>query len=212
MKNKIYKNLYKDKKKNRKRTSNTLVQTIDIAPTMLAMAGIPVPNGYQGKDLSALLRQEKSAVRSYLFTENLWSTSFGNPRCESVQDMDWKYIRYYKNENPSALQQMKTANVLGISIINMLYGVHDNQIAQYRSFVENPIQGEVAVYEELFNLKKDPQETTNLTSEAAHLAVLEKMRSVWKKEIVHVRGDEPPKVLRYTVDSEAERIAVIEPK
>lgn len=202
----------KAKKKNRKRTSNALVQTIDAAPTMLSMAGISIPNSYQGKDLLHLLRQEERSVRPYLYTENLWSTSFGNPRCESVQDMEWKYIRYYKNENASAIQQMETAKALGIPVKNMLYGVHDKQIAQYRSFVEGPLKGETVVYEELFNLQKDPQETTNLASDASRSELLEKMRAVWEKEITYARGNEAPKVLRYTVDSQSERGVLIDPK
>ncbi|MEP3210551.1 MAG: sulfatase-like hydrolase/transferase [Maribacter sp.] len=196
----------------RRKSSDALVQSIDIAPTLLAMAGIPIPNSYQGKDLSGLLRQEENSVRSYLYTENLWSTSFGNPRCEAVQNMEWKYIRYYKNENPSALQQIETAKTLGIPIKNMLYGVHDQQIVQYRLFIEGPVHGEVPLYEELFHLKKDPDETINLASDQAYLDVLQKMRYVWSKEIAYARGAEPPKVLRYTVDSEAERSLLIEPK
>lgn len=202
----------KAKKKNNKRTSNALVQTIDIAPTMLEMAGISIPSAYQGKSLSSLLRQEKSAVRSYLFTENLWSTSFGNPRCEAVQDMQWKYIRYYKNENASALQQIEIAKTLDIPLNNMLYGVHDKQIAVYRSFIEGPVQGEAAVYEELFDLKNDPNETSNLVQDIAYSEVLEKMRMVWEKEITYARGDEPPKVLRYTLDSKSERGILVDPK
>jgi len=202
----------KETKKNRQRTSDALVQTIDIAPTMLSMANINIPESYQGKDLSGLLNQEEESVREHLYTENLWSTSFGNPRCESVQNIEWKYIRYYRNENASALQQIETAKSMGIPAKNMLYGIHDKQIAVYRSFVENPIKGEPTVYEELFNLKNDPQETTNLAANESNLEVLEKMRSVWKKEIQFARGNEAPKVLRYTIDSQSEKGIVLEPK
>lgn len=202
----------KEKKKHRQRTSNALVQTIDIAPTLLSMSEIPIPEGYQGKDVSKLMKQQENKVRDYLFTENLWSTSFGNPRCEAVQDQEWKYIRYYKNENPSAAQQIKIANAMGIPLRNVLYKVYDKQLALYRSFVEGPMQGEIPVYEELYNLKNDPHETTNLVSEESNQAVLQKMQAVWKKEIVFARGNEAPKVLRYTSDSEAERGFSIEPK
>jgi len=202
----------KAKKQNRNKTSNALVQTIDLAPTILSLAGITAPKSYQGKDLSSILKQEESTVRDYLYTENLWSTSFGNPRCEAVQDMEWKYIRYYKNESPSATQQIATAKAMNIPTKNLLYQVYDKQLALYRSFVEGPLQGEPAVHEELYNLKNDPQEVTNLIDEASNRAVLQKMREVWKKEIKFARGNEVPKVLRYTADSEAERGVAIEPK
>ncbi|TMM56767.1 acetylglucosamine-6-sulfatase [Maribacter algarum] len=200
------------KKKHSGRTSDALVQTIDIAPTLLSLAGIPIPESYQGRDLSRLLQQEEKKVRDYLYTENLWSTSFGNPRCESVQDKEWKYIRYYKNKNASAAEQIKTAKEMGIPLKNLLYNVYDKQLALYRSFVESPLEGETAVYEELYHLKTDPQEKGNLVGNQSNQAILQKMRSVWKKEIEFARGKGSTKVIRYTADSESERGVVIEPK
>lgn len=202
----------KSKKSTRGKTSDALVQSIDIAPTLLTMANIAIPESYQGKDLSGILAGSETAVRTFLYTENLWSTQFGNPRCEAVQDMEWKYIRYYKNENLSARKKIATAKVMGINMNSMLYKVHDPDIALYRDFVEGPLKGEQAVYEELFDLKNDPDETSNLAMEDSYTKVLEKMRVVWEKEIKMARGDHAPMVLRYTADSEAERGLIIEPK
>ena len=184
--------------------SNALVQTIDIAPTLLSYAGIPIPQSYQGKDLGALMNGKSSHVREYLFTENLWSTHFGNPRCESVQNKDWKYIRYYANNNISALSSMKIAEDLGIPANKMLYGIHDSDIAVYRKYVESPLQGEAPVYEELYHLSKDQEESSNLAKNDEYREVLNQMRGVWKQKIKVARGEGPPKVLRYTVDSGGE--------
>lgn len=202
----------KSKKSTRGKTSDALVQSIDIAPTLLTMANVAIPESYQGKDLSGILAGSETAVRTFLYTENLWSTQFGNPRCEAVQDKEWKYIRYYKNENLSARKKIAAAKVMGINMNSMLYKVHDPDIALYRDFVEGPLKGEQAVYEELFNLKNDPDETSNLALEDIYTKVLEKMRAVWEKEIKMARGDYAPMVLRYTADSEAERGLIIEPK
>lgn len=202
----------KSKKSTRGKTSDALVQSIDIAPTLLTMANVAIPESYQGKDLSGILAGSETTVRTFLYTENLWSTQFGNPRCEAVQDMEWKYIRYYKNENLSASKKIGTAKAMGINMNSMLYKVHDPDIALYRDFVEGPLNGEQAVYEELFNLKNDPDETTNLAMEDIYNKVLLKMRTVWEKEIKMARGDHAPMVLRYTADSEAERGLIIEPK
>lgn len=202
----------KSKKSTRGKTSDALVQSIDIAPTLLTMANVAIPESYQGKDLSGILAGSETAVRTFLYTENLWSTQFGNPRCEAVQDKEWKYIRYYKNENLSARKKIAAAKVMGINMNSMLYKVHDPDIALYRDFVEGPLKGEQAVYEELFDLKNDPDETTNLALEDIYTKVLKKMRAVWEKEIKMARGDYAPMVLRYTADSEAERGLIIEPK
>jgi len=200
------------KKSFRGKISDALVQSIDIAPTMLTMAGIAIPDSYQGKDLTGLMAGKVSAVRTVLYTENLWSTQFGNPRCEAVQDKKWKYIRYYKNQNFSALKKIATAKAMGIDMSNMLYKVHDPDIAVYRDYIENPLQGEPAVYEELFNLQEDPNETTNLATNEIHADQLVKMRIIWEREINNSRGENAPQVLRYTSDSEAERGMVIAPK
>lgn len=181
--------------------SNALVQSIDIAPTMLAVAGIPIPSSFQGKDLSPLMNGKAYEIHDFLFTENLWSTHFGNPRCESIQDKDWKYIRYYENNNLSALDKMAIAKDLGMKNNQILYGVHDNDIAVYRNYIESPLNGEKPVFEELYSLSIDPKEEHNHANTAKYDAILNKMRNAWSQKIKEARGTESPKVLRYTLDS-----------
>ncbi|MEM1359481.1 MAG: sulfatase-like hydrolase/transferase, partial [Bacteroidota bacterium] len=199
-------------KRERSKTSKALVQSIDLAPTMLSMAGISTPSSYQGKDLSLLLAKKTKVVREFLFTENLWSTQFGNPRCDAVQDEEWKYIRYYQNNTFSAREKIAVARTMGIPVNAMLYKVHDPDIAVYRSYVEGPLSGEMPVYEELFHLKQDPREATNLAGDPEHASILQRMKRAWEVAIREARGEGPPKVLRYTADSEAERGVTIEPK
>ncbi|TSE10777.1 sulfatase-like hydrolase/transferase [Aquimarina algiphila] len=191
-------------KKTRGITSNALVQSIDIAPTMLKMAGIKIPETFQGKDILPLINGGNDSVRSYVFTENLWSTQFGNPRCEAVQNKEWKYIRYYENTNFSALKKIETANQLGINVNKMLYSVHDSDIAMYQSFIESPLQGEEPVYEELYHLKNDPEELHNLIGQDKYASVLQELKLAWKTEITKARGTGIPNVLRYTEDSKLE--------
>ncbi len=200
------------KKSNRGKKINALVQSIDLAPTMLVRSGIPIPEEYQGKDLNPIISGKKNEVRDYLYTENLWSTHFGNPRCESVQNQEWKYIRYYKNENFSANKKIRRAKEMGIKLSNMLYKVHDSELAIYREYVEGPLEGEKAVYEELFHLKSDPDETTNLATNEAYSHIIQEYRAIWKSQIINARGKAAPKVLRYTADSETERGHLIVPK
>ncbi|AWV99280.1 sulfatase-like hydrolase/transferase [Arcticibacterium luteifluviistationis] len=180
---------------------NALVQSIDIPATMLSLAGIEKPNSFQGKDISELLTGKKKEVREYVFTENLWSTQFGNPRCEAVQNKEWKYIRYYKNETFSASKKIEAALLFGVKTNRMLYDVHDLDMAIYHDYVEAPLKGEQPVYEELYHLKSDPFELDNLIAEKSNKEILKKMRQVWKEEINNARGTEPAKVLRYTVES-----------
>ena len=180
--------------------SDALVQTIDIAPTMLAMGGIPAPKLFQGKDISNLIKGGNEPVRDYVYSENLWSTHFGNPRCEAVQDKEWKYIRYYKNNNFSATKEIKYAKELGMNVNEILYKMHDPEIAIYRDYIEAPINGEAAVYEELYHLKKDPNELKNLVKDKKYASILASLQKQWKIEIKNARGEGKAEVLRYTND------------
>ncbi len=188
----------------RNKRSESLVQTIDIAPTIVTWAGIPVPDSFQGKDISSITENKIKEVREYIYTENLWSTQFGNPRCEAVQDKEWKYIRYYKNNTFPALEKIRTAKRMGINVNKMLYTVHDDDIAVYRNYIEAPFQGEEPVYEELYNLKSDPSELSNLIEKNEHTSILQKLKKAWKKQIIQARGTEEPKVVRYTEESKLE--------
>ncbi|WP_343329651.1 sulfatase-like hydrolase/transferase [Polaribacter staleyi] len=190
------------KRKNRGRKSDALVQSIDMAPTMLSMGGVAIPTEFQGKDISKLLVDTSAEVRDYVYTENLWSTQFGNPVCEAVQDKQWKYIRYYRNKTFSAAKKIKVAKDLGIPVNKMLYAVHDPDIAFYRDLSDASLQGEEPVYEELYDLKNDPEELYNLASKSKHQTKLNALRKVWKNEITMARGNEKPKVYRYTTDSD----------
>ncbi len=184
--------------------SDALVQSIDLAPTLLSWAGVPIPDSYQGQNLAPLMAGSTPQVRAHIYTENLWSTHFGNPRCEAVQDHDWKYIRYYANHNLPVLKKIAAAESLGISTSNMLYQVHDPDMAVYRDFIESPLQGEEPVYEELFHLAQDPHELVNLADQQEHHLQLEMLRATWKSAISTARGEGRPQVLRYTSDSKHE--------
>ncbi|WP_299552374.1 sulfatase-like hydrolase/transferase [Seonamhaeicola sp.] len=190
------------KKKQKGKTSDALVQSIDVAPTMLSMAGIEIPGAFQGKDISGLVQGDPTEVRDYVYTENLWSTQFGNPKIEAVQNKEWKYIRYYKNDIFPASKKIAAAKELGLKVNDLFYKVYDTDIAIYRALSNGSLEGEEPVYEELYNLKDDPAELNNLASEPKHAAVLEQLKAVWKTEIVKARGKCSPKVYRYTVDSE----------
>ena len=72
---------------------------IDLAPTMLELAGLPVPAMMQGRSLLPLLGGEPTAWRDDFFCEHLFTTpEVIIPRCEGVRSQDWKYIRYIDQE------------------------------------------------------------------------------------------------------------------
>jgi arylsulfatase A-like enzyme len=75
------------------RVLRDMVLNVDIPPTIVAMAGIPVPERMQGRSLSALLAGSDGSWRREIFTEHLWKHP-EIPRTEAVRTERWKYIRY----------------------------------------------------------------------------------------------------------------------
>jgi len=70
---------------------------IDIAPTILALAGLPLPPAIQGMDLRPILRNPEAAGRmDWYYEHDVESESTGKPlpRCEGVRTERWKYVRY----------------------------------------------------------------------------------------------------------------------
>lgn len=174
--------------------SSALVQSVDIAPTMLDLAGIAVPSSMQGQSFRAALAGEPFSGRSHAFAENLWSTFSGNPRCETVRTADWKYTRYFANDR-SLFPRSGGAEGGAIS---------DELAAIYTHWLTATIRGEPPVYEELYHLAADPHETVNLARDPVHAATLRELRAECQRLVRAAKGGEdPPSTVRVSNAREA---------
>ena len=75
---------------------------IDLAPTMLALAGVPIPATMQGGDLQPVLRDPGAKGREDWYYEHDTGVTREKrplPRCEGVRTGRWKYI-HYKDTHP----------------------------------------------------------------------------------------------------------------
>jgi arylsulfatase A-like enzyme len=84
-----------------RRTQTAL--NIDLAPTILSLAGVPVPAAMQGADLRPILRDGMAKGRDDWFYQfDVVGPSPRRdqplPRCEGVHAGRWKYIRYLGTE------------------------------------------------------------------------------------------------------------------
>ncbi|GAB4000261.1 sulfatase [Spirosoma daeguense] len=84
------------------RTSNQYTLNIDLAPTLLTFAGVPVPKRMQGRSLTSLMDNQKTPWRTEFFFEHLINlpTVF-IPQSEGVLSKDNKYVHYFNLREPA---------------------------------------------------------------------------------------------------------------
>jgi len=85
---------------------NEFVLNIDLAPTLLDLAGINIPSNCQGKSLLPLMRNDFKGWRKEVLTEHLWDRD-DIPQTEAVRTKRWKYIRYQKHPEYEELYYLK---------------------------------------------------------------------------------------------------------
>jgi len=73
-----------------------MVMNVDIAPTILEMAQVNVPEIMQGQSFVPLLNGKKIDWRDEVFCEHLWDNP-DIPQTEGIRTDRWKYIRYPKH-------------------------------------------------------------------------------------------------------------------
>ena len=71
---------------------------IDIAPTMLAMAGVPVPGGMQGRNLTPVIHGKAGEWREDFLFEHLFDKHPLIAKSEGVVTGRYKYLVYFERE------------------------------------------------------------------------------------------------------------------
>jgi arylsulfatase A-like enzyme len=83
--------------------SKAMVSSIDLAPTFLDLAGIKIPDNFQGKSFLAVLSQPDLPFRKYVFAEHNWHDHEAHERM--VRTSDYLYIKnnraQYANPGPA---------------------------------------------------------------------------------------------------------------
>ncbi|NIA14649.1 MAG: sulfatase-like hydrolase/transferase [Nitrospiraceae bacterium] len=102
-----------DGRRTRRKTHriDDLVLNIDLAPTILALAGVERPPSMQGTSLVSLLEDGQQPWRSDFLFE--WFNEASNParmqrEIQGVRNERWKYIRTSDEEVPEELYDLKT--------------------------------------------------------------------------------------------------------
>lgn len=143
-----------------------LVSHIDIAPTILALAGLPVPSGMQGQDIL----NPATPPRRYIFAarDRLDQT---HDAMRAVRSQDFKYILNLMPERAYAqYSRYKESEYPGIALMNVLH--LEGKLPPAQEAFMRPTKPP----EELYDLRSDPDEIRNLAADPAHAEVLEELR------------------------------------
>jgi len=82
------------------RLEERMALNVDLAPTILDLAGMAVPETYQGRSLAPLYRgSTPENWRTEFFCEHLFDHP-DIPKWEGVRTQRWKYARYFEQDPP----------------------------------------------------------------------------------------------------------------
>lgn len=160
----------------RQMTSPAMVSTVDILPTILDAAGLPVPGNVHGRSLRPALEDPKAPWREYLAAEfHCHGANIFYPR-RAIRDGRYKLIHNLR------AGQMKPSNSID--------GDPAYRISQEPRYAGTPIRRAFDTFAdppefELYDLERDPVEFHNLAGKPETRAVEERMKQAmdrWREE------------------------------
>ncbi len=151
--------------------SDRFVSFVDFGPTLLALAGIPLPDGidgvpFMGADLSDEASGDEGITYGYA---DRFDEKYDMVR--TARKGDFKYMRSYQPFNFDGLQNNYRYRCLAYRQWREMFGQEELSPVQ-RAFFE-PREPEA-----LYDLRRDPYETRNLAEDPAYREVLSEMRGL----------------------------------
>lgn len=157
-------------------TCERLISSIDIAPTVLELAGLDQLKTFQGQSFARLFDDPAAAIREYAFAEHNWHDYDAHKR--AVRGERFKYIRNFDTHLPNT----PPADAVRSPTFQAMRKLRDARKlppAQMSCFTTPKPE------EELYDLENDPHELRNIASDPAHKETLARLRDAlakWQKE------------------------------
>lgn len=169
--------------------SRSLLSSIDIAPTLLTAAGLPVPPQVQGADFMSVCRDPRKSIRDIVFGERNWHVQRACQRM--VRQGDYVYVRNFAPGSYS------------FQMVNYAVGSYAELLrlkAEGKLMPEQAEEFSTDMPEEmLFNVATDPQQLENLAGNPERTGELKHLRGLldaWQTQT----GDSIPAVEEMTVN------------
>ncbi len=163
--------------------NENLVSFIDIAPTILSLAEIEIPDYMQGR---AFLGKQKAQPRKYVFgTRDRMDTKYD--RVRSVRDKQFVYVRNFHPEKPWVQDIEYRKNMATMQILNQWQ--KNGSLDSIQQIWFQPTKSPEALYD-VYN---DPYEIQNLANSSAYQHKLTELRKVMDEWIARTNdmGDIP---------------------
>jgi len=174
--------------KQKGQVSHSLVSAIDLAPTILDLAGLTSPHSFQGISMTPLLADPDASIRAYAFAEHNWHAQIAHERM--VRHGDYMYIR---NAHPQLPQICGLDSQCPQKELRVWAKAGKLTAAQMDPLLEpRPA-------EELFHVVHDPLQLKNVAEIPQHQKVLEDLRAIvdeWQRRT----GDTVPSLDKATPD------------
>ena len=166
--------------------ANGLVSVIDIAPTIVELAGLQSPKEFQGISFQKTFSDSAAKVRRYAFSEHNWHDyeAFGR----SVRD-DQGHL-FVLNERPQLPWQGPADSVRSPSHKSLLRKQKEKSLTKPQQDVFLSPRPRLA----LFDSKQDPRQLANVIADPAYKKTAEKLKGVLENWMLDTRDSVPAQI------------------
>ncbi|MEQ9443229.1 MAG: sulfatase [Cyclobacteriaceae bacterium] len=163
----------------------SLVSSIDVAPTLLALAGADTAATIQGQSFAKLLDQPEASFRQYVFSEHNWHDYQAYERM--VRTSDYLYLT---NRRPELTNSGPIDSNQSPSHLALKAAKENGEITS----LQNDVFLTPRPTEEFFLLQQDSLQAHNLVNDPEYTGIVDQLREVlaqWQQET----GDTEPETL-----------------
>jgi arylsulfatase A-like enzyme len=153
-----------------------LVNFVDLAPTVLSLAGVKAPDYFQGRAFAGPARTAGPEF-TYNFRDRMDERI---DLCRAVTDGRWRYIRNYRPELPTMQHLDYLWKQSSAREWDRLNREGKLNAVQASFFQPKPA-------EQLFDCTADPDNIHNLAADPAHRVTLERMRAANRAHLLRIR-------------------------
>lgn len=163
-------------------TYGGLVSVVDLAPTILEIAGMETPTEMQGSSIAPILEDRDVEGRTYVFSERNWHNC--DEHIRGVRSERFKFVR-------NAYTELPHGTPADASTSPTWYALKDAQRAGTLTAEQARIFAAPRPAVELYDLENDPWEMANLAGRAEYEDVARELADVLD-EWIRATDDFPP--------------------